>query len=89
MMNYYRANYPRDPYTSGSFLELPEIKAPVLQFHGLLDTALLPEGVNSTWEHLAQDWTLMTIPGVSHWPHHEKPDVVSNMMRAWLSMQRQ
>lgn len=89
MMNYYRANYPRDPYTSGAFLELPEVQAPVLQFHGLLDTALLPEGVNSTWEHLAQDWTLMTIPGVSHWPHHDKPDVVSNMMRAWLSIQRQ
>ncbi len=89
MMNYYRANYPRDPYTSGAFLELPEVQAPVLQFHGLLDTALLPEGVNSTWEHLAQDWTLMTIPGVSHWPHHDKPEVVSGMMRAWLNLQRQ
>lgn len=88
MMNYYRANYPRDPYTSGAFLELPEVQAPVLQFHGLLDTALLAEGVNNTWDHLAQDWTLMTIPGVSHWPHHEKPDMVSNMMRAWLDVQR-
>lgn len=89
MMNYYRANYPRDPYTSGVFLELPEVQAPVLQFHGLLDTALLAEGVNNTWEHLAQDWTLMTIPGVSHWPHNEKPELVSDMMRAWLAIQRQ
>ncbi len=88
MMNYYRANYPRDPYTSGAFLELDEVQAPVLQFHGLLDTALLAEGVNNTWEHLAQDWTLMTIPGVSHWPHHEKPELVSQMMRAWLEIQR-
>lgn len=88
MMNYYRANYPRDPYTSGAFLELDEVQAPVLQFHGLLDTALLAEGVNNTWEHLAKDWTLMTIPGVSHWPHHEKPEVVSKMMRAWLDIQR-
>ncbi|MCG8413866.1 MAG: alpha/beta hydrolase [Pseudomonadales bacterium] len=88
MMNYYRANYPRDPYTSGAFLELPEVQAPVLQFHGLLDTALLAEGVNNTWEHLAQDWTLMTIPGVSHWPHHDRPEMVSQMMSAWLEIQR-
>ena len=88
MMNYYRANYPREPYTSGAFLELPEVQAPVLQFHGLTDTALLPEGLNSTWEHLAQDWTLVTLPGLSHWPHHDKPEYVSNMMKAWLSLQR-
>ena len=88
MMNYYRANYPRDPYTSGAFLELPEVQAPVLQFHGLLDTALLAEGVNSTWENLAQDWTLMTIPGVNHFPHHERPEMVTQMMLAWLGLQR-
>lgn len=88
MMNYYRANYPRDPYTSGAFLELPEVQAPVLQFHGLLDTALLAEGVNSTWEHLAENWTLMTIPGVNHFPHHERPELVTQMMLAWLNVQR-
>ncbi len=88
MMNYYRANYPRDPYDSGTFVELPEVQAPVLQFHGLLDTALLPGALNDTWEYLAADWTLVTIPGVSHWPHHEKPDMVSNMMRAWLGLHR-
>lgn len=88
MMNYYRASYPRDPYTSGPFLELDEVQAPVLQFHGLNDTALLAEGVNNTWEHLAQDWTLMTIPGIGHFPHHEKPEIVTQMMLAWLSVQR-
>lgn len=86
MMNYYRASYPREPYTSGPFTELPEVQAPVLQFHGLLDTALLPEGLNNTWDYLAADWTLMTIPGVSHWPHHAKPQVVTDMMKAWLSL---
>ena len=86
MMNYYRANYPRDPYTSGAFLELPEVQAPVLQFHGLTDTALLPDALNNTWDFLASDWTLVTIPGVSHWPHHAVPDKVSNMMKAWLEL---
>ena len=71
MMNYYRANYPRDPYNSGAFFELPEVQAPVLQFHGLADTALLADALNNTWDFLASDWTLVTIPGVNHWPHHE------------------
>ena len=61
MMNYYRANYPREPYDSGAFVELPEVKAPVLQFHGLNDTALLPGALNDTWDFLASDWTLVTI----------------------------
>jgi pimeloyl-ACP methyl ester carboxylesterase len=86
MMNYYRANYPRDPYNSGTFYNLPEVQAPVLQFHGLTDTALLPEALNNTWDFLASDWTLVTIPGVSHWPHHAVPDKVSNMMKAWLEL---
>ncbi len=84
MMNYYRANYPREPYTSGAFLELDEIQAPVLQFHGLTDTALLAKGVNDTWEHLAQDWTLVTLPGVSHWPHHDRPELVNETILSWL-----
>lgn len=86
MMNYYRRNYPREPYVGGPWAELPRIQAPVLQFHGLNDTALLAPALNNTWEELEQDWTLVTIPGVGHWPHHEKPDMVTNMMRAWLSL---
>ena len=86
MMNYYRRNYPREPYTEGPWSELPRIQAPVLQFHGLDDTALLAPALNNTWEELDQDWTLVTIPGVGHWPHHEKPDMVTNMMRAWLNL---
>jgi pimeloyl-ACP methyl ester carboxylesterase len=88
MMNYYRANWPRPPYDSGAFFKLPEVQAPVLQFHGLADDALLPEGLNNTWDHLTQDWTLVTMPGVSHWPHLDKPNFVSDMMKAWLSVYR-
>jgi pimeloyl-ACP methyl ester carboxylesterase len=86
MMNYYRANFPREPYDSGVFLEIGRIQAPVLQFHGLNDTALLPGSLNDTWEELDQDWTLVTIPGAGHWPHHDKPDMVTNMMKAWLAL---
>ena len=41
MMNYYRANFPREPYEIEGIAALPKVKAPVLQFHGLEDTALL------------------------------------------------
>ena len=88
MMNYYRANFPKEPYTSGAFLEIDRIKMPVLQFHGLADTALLPASLNNTWQELDQDWTLVTIPGAGHWPHHEQAEKVTNMMRAWLSLQK-
>ena len=86
MMNYYRANFPREPYTSGTFVDLPRIQMPVLQFHGMNDTALLPNSLNDTWDELDQDWTLVTVPGAGHWPHHDKPDVITNMMRAWLAL---
>jgi len=87
MMNYYRANFPREPYTSAAFLEVDRIQMPVLQFHGLADTALLANSLNNTWDELDQDWTLVTIPGAGHWPHHEKPEKVTNMMKAWLQLQ--
>lgn len=86
MMNYYRANFPREPYDSGAFFDLPDVQAPVLQFHGLDDNALLPGGLNNTWDYLTSDWTLVTLPGVSHWPHHAAADKVSNMMKAWLAL---
>lgn len=88
MMNYYRANFPREPYGSNAFSEINRIKAPVLQFHGLADTALLPDALNDTWKELDQGWTLVTIPEVGHWPHHEKPDMVTQMIKAWLALNK-
>lgn len=85
MMNYYRRNYPREPY---EMPEVPKVKMPVLQFHGLNDTALLAPALNNTWELLEEDWTLVTIPGVGHWSHHEKPELVSETIRWWLKMRQ-
>jgi pimeloyl-ACP methyl ester carboxylesterase len=60
MLNYYKANYPKEPYKDD--LELPPIKCPVLMFHGLNDSALLPGALNDTWKWLEKDLTLVTIP---------------------------
>ena len=53
MMNYYRQNYPREPYAD-SVQEFPMLEMPVLQFHGLNDTALLAGALNDTWEKIGR-----------------------------------
>ena len=83
MMNYYRANFPREPY-EGGFGDMPKIQAPVLQFHGLNDSALLAEGLNSTWDYLENDWTLVTLPGVGHWSQRDASDTITQTMKWWL-----
>lgn len=83
MMCYYRQNYPKPPYEE-NVAELPKVSVPVLQFHGLLDTALNAKGLNNTWEYLDKDYTLVTIPGVNHWAHQEAHDLVTNTMKWWL-----
>ncbi len=81
MMNYYRQNPPDRAHNTSA---LP-IEAPVLQFHGLDDPVLLADSLDGTWRHLAHTWTLVTIPGAGHWPHHDQPDLVTDTMRQWLS----
>ena len=88
MMNYYKANYPGGMDGEVGPAVFPRVQAPVLQFHGLEDTALHHHGLNQTWEHLDQDYTLVTLPGVGHWAHHQKPELVTSTMRFWLDMRR-
>jgi pimeloyl-ACP methyl ester carboxylesterase len=85
MMNYYRQNYPREPYEE-SFRDMPNVSIPVLQFHGLEDRALHHHGLNNTWEWLDKDYTLVTIPNVGHWAHHQAPDLVTDTIKWWLKM---
>jgi len=85
MMNYYRRNYPREPYTEDA-LGLPKVQCPVLQFHGLDDWALLPGALNDGWDHVEKDWTLVTIPGTGHWAHHEQAELVTDTMKWWLAI---
>jgi pimeloyl-ACP methyl ester carboxylesterase len=83
MMNYYRRNYPREPYKEMPDGQ-PKVQCSVLQFHGLEDPALLPPALNNTWEWVEKDWTLVTVPGAGHWVHHDAPDLVNQTMRDWL-----
>lgn len=86
MLNFYKANYPREPYlppTPGSF---PRVKCSVLMIHGLADTALLAGGLAGTWDWVDQDLTLVTIPGAGHFVQHDATEKVNGAIKGWLEM---
>lgn len=92
MLNYYKANYPKPPAgTSGQAAptglagpDMPNVGCPVLMFHGLEDTALLPGALAGTWDWVDADLTLVTVPGASHFVQQDASDLVSTTMRDWL-----
>jgi len=83
MLNYYRANYPREPYKTDA--KLPPVKCPVLLIHGLEDRFLLPGALNDTWKWLEKDLTLITVPGAGHFVHRDRPEFVTRKMLGWLT----
>jgi epoxide hydrolase 4 len=82
MLNYYKANYPREPYKDE--LKLPKVKCPVLLIHGLDDQFLLPGALNDTWKWLEKDLTLVTIPKAGHFVHRDATAVVNRSIERWL-----
>ena len=85
MLNYYKRNYPRnDGSAAAAPPELPKVKMPVLQFHGLADTALHSDGLNDTWNWLEKDLTLVTVPGVGHFVQQDAAEIVTTTMKWWL-----
>ena len=84
MLNYYKANYPREPYTEPES-DTPKVQCPVLMIHGLDDTALLSGALNNTWDWLEKDLTLVTVPGVGHFVQQDAADMVTRSMLMWLN----
>ena len=84
MLNYYKANYPREPYADRDASETPNVKCPVLMFHGLDDTALLADALNGTWQWIDNELTLITIPNAGHFVQHDAANVVTRRMETWL-----
>lgn len=84
MMNYYKRNYPKEPYVEDTS-PVVKVKCPVLMIHGLDDRALLPGALNNTWDWLEKDLTLVTIPGAGHFVQQDASDLVSRTMKMWLA----
>lgn len=83
MLNYYKANYPREPYKDDA--KRPPVKCRVLMIHGLDDKHLLPGALNDTWKWVERDLTLVTVPGAGHFVHRDKPEFVTRTMVRWLT----
>lgn len=87
MLAYYKRNYPSEGgggIGQAPGQELPRLGMPVLQFHGLDDTALHSDGLNNTWDWLDSDLTLVTVPGANHFVQQDAADLVSTTMKWWL-----
>lgn len=84
MLNYYKANYPRQPYEEPKG-QLPKVQCPVLMIHGLKDTALLPGALNDTWQWLEKDLTLVTVPDAGHFVQQDASEFVTKTMVNWLT----
>lgn len=84
MLNYYKRNYPREPYAEDSS-PVVKIKMPVLMIHGLNDVALNAHALNNTWEWLEKDLTLVTVPGAGHFVQQDASDLVTRSIRMWLA----
>jgi epoxide hydrolase 4 len=86
MLNYYRANYPRPGQAAETTPPAPVamVTVPVLEFHGLADQALLPGALCGTWDWVAKDFTLVTIPGAGHFVQQDASDLVTTTMIDWL-----
>ena len=83
MLNYYKANYPREPYEDRK-REFPKVQCPVLMFHGLKDRYLLPGALNGTWNWVAKDLTLITIPSSGHFVQQDAAELVTKKLVKWL-----
>lgn len=82
MLNYYKANYPREPYDD---VPLPNVQAPVLVMHAVDDPFLLTAGHNSIWDFVDGPVTLVTVPGISHFIQQDASALVSRTISLWLN----
>ncbi len=84
MLAYYKRNYPGADTGGAAPPPAAPVKAPVLEFHGLEDTALHSDGLNNTWDWLEKDFTLVTIPGAGHFVQQDASELVTKTMHWWL-----
>jgi len=84
MLNYYKVNYPHEPYVEASSPVIA-VKCPVLMIHGLKDRFLLAGALNDTWKWIEKDLTLVTIPYANHFVQKDAADLVTRTIRMWLN----
>ena len=84
MLDYYRQNYPREPYAADTS-PVVKVRAPVLMIHGLDDPFLLPGALDGTWQWVDNTLTIVTLPHVGHFVLRDAPTQVIPVVRNWLA----
>jgi pimeloyl-ACP methyl ester carboxylesterase len=84
MVDYYRQNYPREPYAPDTS-PVTKVHAPVLVIHGLDDPFLLPGALDGTWQWVDNTLTIVTLPHVGHFVLRDAPDRVVPLVANWLA----
>lgn len=84
MLNYYKANFPDQPYEE-DVAPVARISDPVLLICGLDDPIFVDESLNDTWKWVEKDLTIVTIPGSSHFVHHDAAILVNSTIQDWLA----
>ena len=84
MVDYYRQNYPREPYTPDTS-PVTKVHAPVLVIHGLDDPYLLPGALDGTWQWVDDTLTVVTLPHVGHFVLRDAPQRVVPLVEDWLA----
>jgi pimeloyl-ACP methyl ester carboxylesterase len=82
MINWYR-DFARGGFRRQLKAGFPKIETRTLVIWGLDDVALDPITLHGT-ESYVTDYTLRTLPGISHWVQQEAPDAVNEMILAFL-----
>lgn len=82
MLNYYRALF--RGWGAARKRATPRIEVPTLMLWGEFDAALGKELTYGTDKYVSE-LTLRYLPNVSHWVQQEAPEIVNEMLRAWLS----
>ena len=84
MVDYYRQNYPREPYAPDTS-PVTKVHAPVLVIHGLDDPFLLPGALDGTWQWVDGALMVVTLPHVGHFVLRDAPDRVVPLVADWLA----
>ncbi len=91
IVNFYKANWPRPPFTLGTegfgfrIGEFPQVQAPTLLIYGEDSGPFQPDTLNDTWRWINAPLTLHVLPGVGHGPHTEVPELVTPRIMDWLA----
>jgi pimeloyl-ACP methyl ester carboxylesterase len=59
------------------------VRAPVLQLHGDVDGCVLPATAQGSGQFVSGNYEWHSIDGVGHFPHNERPDLVSGELIRW------